>query len=409
VRARGLCLAAVVALAGAAAAGCGGVGSSPAAEPGGRNLTVYSSLPLQGPDAPAALQISNGEKLALAQARGHVGSFTVGYVSLDDANPVSGRLDPGAAESNAEMAARDTMTIAYLGDLESPATAVSLPLINAAGIPQVSPGSPYSGLTSGLHAGQDEPARFYPSGVRTFASLQPGDPAQARAQVRLMSSLHVHTLFMLGDESAFQRPLAAMIAALAQQAGISILAQDTIASGSGQHFAGEVDKIVRAHPDAVLYTGASVPAALTLWQELRAADGSVALVGSSALANEGFASQLGDSTGTYLTTPALAADRYPPVAARVLAEYRAKFGGEPGAYALYGYEAMSVVLDAIRTSGARGNDRRAVIARLMQTRDRASVLGTYSIEGNGETTLSPYGVDRIAHRRLVFWRSFPAR
>jgi branched-chain amino acid transport system substrate-binding protein len=408
VRARGLCLAALVALA-AAVAGCGGVGSSPAAEPGGRSLTVYSSLPLQGLDAPVALQISNGEKLALAQARGRIGPFAIGYVSLDDANPVSGRLDPGAAERNAEMAARDTMTIAYLGDLESPATAVSLPLINAAGIPQVSPGSPYSGLTSGLNAGQDEPARFYPSGVRTFASLQPGDIAEARAQVRLMSALHVHTLFMVADENAFQRPLATMIAAHAQQAGISILAQDTIASGSGQHFAGEVEKILRAHPDAVLYTGASVPAALTLWQELRAADGSVTLLGTSALADEGFASELGDAPAAYLTTPALAGDRYPPAAARVLAEYRARFGGDPGAYALYGYEAMSLVLDAIRASGSRGNDRHAVIARLMQTRERASVLGTYSIEGDGETTLSRYGVDRVAHGQLVFWRSFSTR
>src|SRR5205085_2397279 len=216
-----------------------------------------------------AAQIVNGEKLALAQVGGRVRGLTVGYVSLDDANPVSGRLDPGAAESNAEMAARDPMTIAYLGDFDSAATAVSLPLINAAGIPQISPASPYVGLTSGLDAGQDEPARFYPSGVRTFARLQPGDPAQALAQVRLMSSLHVRTLYMLEDENAFQRPLATLVATLARQEGISVLAQDTVAAGSGQHFTGEVEKIVRAQPDAVLYTGASIPAVVTIWQELR--------------------------------------------------------------------------------------------------------------------------------------------
>jgi branched-chain amino acid transport system substrate-binding protein len=405
VRVRGLCLAAIAALA-VLAAGCGGVGSSPAAEPGGNQLTVYSSLPLQGPNGPAAAQIVNGEKLALAQAGGHVGRLAVGYVSLDDANPISGRLDPGAAESNAEMAARDTMTIAYLGDLDSAATAVSLPLINAAGIPQVSPGSPYAGLTSGLDAGQDEPARFYPSGVRTFARLQPGDAAQALAQVRLMGSLHAHKVFVLEDENAFQRPLAQMIATLARQAGIIVLAQDTIASGSGQHFTGEVEKIALAHPDAVVYTGASIPAALTLWAELRAADPSVPMLGSSALADEAFAAQLEDASRTYLTTPTLANDRYPPAAARVLGDYRSKFGGQPGAYALYGYEAMSVVLDAIRAAGAHGNDRKAVIAALMRTRDRPSVLGTYSIKADGETTLSPYGVDRIAHGGLVFYRAY---
>jgi branched-chain amino acid transport system substrate-binding protein len=408
VRVRGLCLAAIAALA-VLSAGCGGVGSSPAAEPGGNQLTVYSSLPLQGPNASAAAEIVGGEKLALAQAGGRVGRFAVGYVSLDDANPLSGRLDPGAAEGNAEMAARDTMTIAYLGDLDSAATAVSLPLVNAAGIPQLSPGSPYAGLTSGLDAGQDEPARFYPSGARTFARLQPGDPAQALAQVRLMASLHVHTLFMVEDENAFQKPLAAMVATLAPQSGITVLGADTIASGPGQHFAAEVEKVVHAHPDAILYTGASIPAALTLWQELRAADHSVPILGSSALADEAFASQLADASGTYLTSPTLAADRYPPSAGRALAAYRARFGGRPGAFALYGYEAMSVVLDAIRAAGAHGNDRRAVIAALMRTRDRASVLGRYSFEPDGETTLSTYGVDRIAHGRLLFYRAFSTR
>ena len=46
----------------------------------------------------------------------------------------------------------------------------------------------------------------------------------------------------------------------AQRAGIAVNAVDTIPSGAGQHFSGEVEKIVRAHPDAVLYTGVSIPA-----------------------------------------------------------------------------------------------------------------------------------------------------
>ena len=41
--------------------------------------------------------------------------------------------------------------------------------LNGAGILQVSPSSPYVGLTSSLEAGQDEPGRFYPTGHRTFA------------------------------------------------------------------------------------------------------------------------------------------------------------------------------------------------------------------------------------------------
>ncbi len=79
--------------------------------------------------------------------------------------------------------------------------------------------------------------------------------------------------------------------------------------------------------------------------------------------------------------------------------------GEGGAYALYGYEAMTVVLDAVRSSGARGNDRQTVIDRVFATKNRNSVLGRYSVEPNGETTLSQYGVDRVSHGRPVFLRA----
>jgi branched-chain amino acid transport system substrate-binding protein len=80
----------------------------------------------------------------------------------------------------------------------------------------------------------------------------------------------------------------------------------------------------------------------------------------------------------------------------VLSDYRATFGEEGSAYALYGYEAMTVVLDAIRNSGARGNDRQTVIDRVFATKNRNSVLGRYSVEPDGETTLSQYGVDRVS-------------
>jgi branched-chain amino acid transport system substrate-binding protein len=74
---------------------------------------------------------------------------------------------------------------------------------------------------------------------------------------------------------------------------------------------------------------------------------------------------------------------------------------------LYGYEAMSVVLDAIRQAGSQGNNRQAVIDQFFATRNRNSVIGRYSIEADGETTLSPYAVDRVLSGRPVFNRAIP--
>jgi branched-chain amino acid transport system substrate-binding protein len=382
------------------------VSISATSEATGNQLAIYSSLPLQGPSAEISAQIVNGERLALAQAGGRIGPFRVGYVSLDDANPTSGKLDPGVTATNAKMAAQDTSTIAYLGEYDSAATAVSLPLINAAGILQVSPASPYVGLTSSLDAGQDEPQRFYPTGRRTFGRLQPGDPGQARAQVDLMKTIGVHKVYVLDDQDPFEIPLAQIVATEAERAGIAVAAHDSLATTTGAVFTGAVERIVKSGAQAVFFAGGSGAGTVALWRQLHSADPHLLLLGSSTMVNEAFAAQIGAAAAsTYLTTPLLATDQYPPAAARVLSAYRRHFGSEPGPSALYGYEAMSVVLDAIRRAASRGNDRQAVIDSFFAIRDRNSVLGRYSIDAGGETTSSRYGVDRIVGSRPVFYRA----
>ena len=58
---------------------------------------------------------------------------------------------------------------------------------------------------------------------------------------------------------------------------------------------------------------------------------------------------------------------------------------------------MQLVLDAVAVAGA---SRDGVIDALFSVRDRQSVLGTYSIDAFGDTTLRSFGIYRIAHGRL---------
>jgi branched-chain amino acid transport system substrate-binding protein len=69
---------------------------------------------------------------------------------------------------------------------------------------------------------------------------------------------------------------------------------------------------------------------------------------------------------------------------------------------------MSLMLNAISRATDRGREtarRSKVRAALFSTRDRRSVLGTYSIDRNGDTTLRRYGVYRIVGGELVFVKS----
>jgi len=404
--ARAVCLAGLAAGLAAVASGCGGVGVSGALGNVNNLLTVYSSLPLQGPSAAVSTQIVNGEKLALAEVGGHIGPFKISYYSMDDANPKTGRWDPGITSADAKTAAQDNSAIAYLGDYNSGASAVSLPLVNAAGILQVSPASPYVGLTSSLDAGQYEPERFYPTGKRTFARLMPADPVQAGAQVQLMHALKVRRVYVLSDEDPFQVPLAQILAGDAEKAGIEVLGNDGVNTTDGTEFAAEVHRVSQSGAQAVFFSGGTSSSVVTLWRELHSADPHLLLLGPSTMVNAAFALQIGAAAqNTYLSTPLLPTGMYPASAQRLFADYRRHFHETPTPDALYGYEAMSVVLAAIRRAGSDGNKRQAVTDQFFATRNRDSVLGRYSVQPSGDTTLSHYGIDRIVNGQLVFYRA----
>ncbi|MDQ3759448.1 MAG: hypothetical protein M3331_05865 [Actinomycetota bacterium] len=76
----------------------------------------------------------------------------------------------------------------------------------------------------------------------------------------------------------------------------------------------------------------------------------------------------------------------PDAGQEVLGRFQDEYGREAGPWAAYGYEAMASVLAAID----RAEDplsRSAVIAAYFDGTERDSVLGTYSITDEGETTL----------------------
>jgi branched-chain amino acid transport system substrate-binding protein len=154
----------------------------------------------------------------------------------------------------------------------------------------------------------------------------------------------------------------------------------------------------------MVYGGIAQNGALRLWRAVHRRNPGLALLAPDGVADRAFYGHLGRGAArrTLITNPTLDRAAYPPAGQAFSAAFRARFGHEPRAYAIYGYEAMSVVLDAIRQGGS---DRAAVVRAFFATRDRDSVLGRYSIDANGDTTLPAYGVLRISRKRLVYDRT----
>ena len=118
-------------------------------------------------------------------------------------------------------------------------------------------------------------------------------------------------------------------------------------------------------------------------------DPSVKLFAASSLATPAFVAAAGGAAAeTYVTSPVLELDQYPPAAAAVLRAYGTAYHTPGTAYSLYGYEAMSAILDSIRAAGPLGSGRAAVVREFFSLRNRDSVLGRYSITPTGDTTLA---------------------
>ena len=57
---------------------------------------------------------------------------------------------------------------------------------------------------------------------------------------------------------------------------------------------------------------------------------------------------------------------------------------------------MKLALDTLEAVGDKANDRKAIAEQLVgKTKGRESVLGTYDIDANGDTTLTDYGLYTI--------------
>jgi branched-chain amino acid transport system substrate-binding protein len=382
-------------------AGCG----STVTVQGGNNalsattLTVYSDLPLFGAGAAQTADIANGEALALYYAGGHVGNLHVSLASLNDtADPITGTSQTAQAGFSAHSASSDLSTVAYIGDLDSASTAISLPLNNENDILQISPGSSYVGFTdSNPFDFTGDPKYFYPNGVPTFARLVPSDLAEARAAVRYMRSLGVARLALLSDNSypPYDSAIARLVASDAPAAGIAVVGHhygiDTQTSTRPAGYAAIAAAVAGTRADAVLLGGVPNAGAQALWNELHARLPKLKLFAPSTLATPAFLDGLGGAANaTYVTSPILEPDQYPPSGQRVFAEYRRLFpGAVPTAYVLYGYEAMADVLRTIKRAGPQATRAERVTA-FFHLGEIQGVIGDYRINANGDTSLDSF-------------------
>jgi branched-chain amino acid transport system substrate-binding protein len=370
-------------------------------------LTIYSSLPLQGDSKPQSEDIVRAMEMALDESGGMAGSFRIEYISLDDADPELGSWEPGQVEENASTAVADDTTIAYLGEFNSGASLVSIPILNQAGILQVSPTNTYVGLTRSDGAEEGEPDKYYPTGERTYGRVVPADHVQAGAIVSSMRDRGCTNVFILNDGETYGRGIADQVERLARDESLIVSGNDTIDVGA-ENFEGPDERLKESHADCFFFGGITQNRAPEVTQAVADVVPGIQMFFPDGVAESAFTQNLDAelARSVYITNPTLDPAAYPPAGQEFLENFSNEYGRDPEPYAIYGFEAMSVALDSIARAGdavaATPEGRHAVIDAFFETRDRQSVLGTYDIDPYGDTTLTDYGGYRVEGGGLVF-------
>jgi branched-chain amino acid transport system substrate-binding protein len=378
-------------------------------EAGGDTLNVYSSLPLQGASRPQTTAMVEGIRLALEEAGGKAGDYRIKYTSLDDSTAQAGTWTPEATSANARRVAQDDSAIAYIGEFNSGASAISIPILNEVPIAQVSPANTAVGLTSDEPgADEGEPEKYYPTGNRHYTRIVPKDTIQGAALATLMNKDGCQNAYILNDKEVYGAGLARNIESAAKEVGLEVLGNEGI-DPKAPNFRSQAASMRSAGTDCFVFSGITANGAVQLYKDVSAALPDAKLYGPDGVAESGFSDPAEGGipaevqAKTKVTVATLAPDEYPPEGRQFFQQFEQKYGEpNPDPYAIYGYEAMDLILDTCKELGADCSDRQAMIDALFQTKGRKSVLGTYDIDENGDTTLTDYGVYRIEGGELTF-------
>jgi branched-chain amino acid transport system substrate-binding protein len=399
----------VVAILVVALPACGDDDGEKAADGSDATLQVYSSLPLQGAQRLQALAIVDGIKLALEQSGGKAGGTAIKYTSLDDSTAQAGNWTPEATSANARKVAGDDSAIAYIGEFNSGASAVSIPILNEIPIAQISPSNTAVGLTSDEPgADKGEPDKYYPTGERHYLRIVPKDTIQGAALATVMKKDGCTKAYILNDKEVYGAGLARNIENSAKEQGLEVAGNEGI-DPKAANFRSQASTIKDAGADCFVFSGITANGAVQLYKDVAAAVPDAKLYGPDGVAESGFSDPKEGgipadvASRVKVTVATLSPDEYPPEGQKFFDDFSAKYGEDnPDPYAIYGYEAMKLVLDTCKELGSDCADRQAMIDALFQTKGRESVLGTYDIDENGDTTLTDYGVYSIDGGELKY-------
>jgi len=366
-------------------------------------IKIVSSLPRTGSAKAQTDTIVNGIKIALGEADYQAGEFDIVYADWDDATAGAGQWTAEAETANANRAVRDPDVMVYLGTYNSGAAKISMPILNKADLLMLSPASTWPGLTKADKGDPGEPAIYRPTGKVNFARVVPTDDLQGPLGAQWAKELGVKRVYVLDDNEVYGKGIATLFIEACQDRGIEVIGHESIDS-KAQEFKPLMATIKGVKPDLIYFGGTTQSKGGQIAKDMVAAGLDCKLMVPDACYEEAFIHSAGaDNVNDrcYVTFGGLPPDKLVGPGKAFVDKYLAQYGNMPEGYAIYGYEAAKVALEAISLAGVK--DRDAIREACLAIKDfNRGALGTWSFDANGDTTLTTISGSTIRNGRFEF-------
>jgi branched-chain amino acid transport system substrate-binding protein len=362
----------------AATAGCGSSANT---------IKIASSLPRTGSAKAQTDAMVNGIRLALDEVGYKVGDFTIRYEDMDDATAAAGQATDDQEQANALEAANDPAVMAYIGPYNSGVAQRSMQILNEAGMLMISPANTAVGLTKPGLGEQGEPEKYRPTGKINYFRVVPADDLQGTCGAEWAHDMGIKKVYVLDDKQFYGKGLANIFEKRARALGIQVLGRDSLEPNT-QEFRSKITEVMALAPDMVYFGGTTQTKGGQLAKELFEAGFKGKLMVPDGCMENAFIEAAGPENvndRAFVTFGGVVPDKLTGSGKEFVDKYKAKFGKDPEAYALYSYEATKVALEAIRKAGKK--DRTAILDACRALKEFPGALGTWSFDENGDTTL----------------------
>ncbi len=317
-----------------------------------KNIQIAIELPLQGSDKAAADPIVNGIRLAVKDAGGAVGGFTITIPNsavFDDT--LNGAHDPQTGANNMTKIVADTNYVAVIGPLNSNVAKAQIPISNAGGLFQCSPANTNTALTKGADAAalRTKPNNY----VRVVTNDAIQGPAAAKY---IIDVLKKKSVYIIDDTETFGKGIADSFEADFKARGGTVVKHDA-APRTTQDYVSIMTAAKALNPESIYFGGVTASGgARILLAAQQVGLGDIPYVGPDGI-NDGngatkdsFLNLAGDKAKNSYST--LAGPGTFDGKAAFDAEYQKEYGIASTGYAGQGYACAQVVLDAIKRAAA---------------------------------------------------------